>query len=260
MASTARRRTALAVLAVAGAGYAGLGRRWQLYWGATGEEARDVLPGDDLMPVPDLVATRAVSVHAPASTVWPWLAQLGQGRGGLYSHDGLENLFGLDIHSADRVVSEWQQVVVGDEVRLAEGVGLRVVLVDPGRALVVRGGVPAAPAGPPYEFTWAWVLRERPDGTTRLVVRERYNYTRWWAPLLVEPVSVVSWFMTRAMLHGIRDRAETVGTAAAATVSTGPGVPRPPRMPGSPAPRPLVDPDEPGRRARTTRRSGGRHA
>jgi hypothetical protein len=64
---------------------------------------------------------------------------------------------------------------------------------------------------PPYDFTWAFVLRQQPDGTTRLLVRERYAYTRRWARLLVEPVELVSFVMTRKMLRGIRDRAEPLG-------------------------------------------------
>jgi hypothetical protein len=183
--------------------------------GATGEEAGAALAGDDLVPGPDLVATRAITVHALADQIWPWIAQLGQGRGGFYSYDALENLAGCDIHSADRVVAEWQDVKVGDEVRLAPEVGLGVSVVEQGRALVLRGGVPVGAAPPPYDFTWAFALREQPGGTTRLLVRERYAYSRWWAPLLVESVAAVSFLMTQRMLRGIRDRAERDGRPAA---------------------------------------------
>jgi hypothetical protein len=75
-------------------------------WGATGEEADATLADDDLVPTPDLQATRAVTVNAPADHVWPWIAQVGQGRGGFYSYDVLENLVGCDIHSADRIIRE----------------------------------------------------------------------------------------------------------------------------------------------------------
>ncbi len=200
----------MAGLAVAAAGIAGilLGRRAALRWGATDEEYVDPLPGDELIPRPDLTATRAVTVHAPAEAVWPWLAQLGQGRGGLYSYDVLENLVGCDIHSADRVVPEWQDVEPGDEFKLHPDVALCVASVEPERALVIRGGVQMGETAPPYDFTWAFTLRELSAEETRLVVRERYGYARRWAPLLVEPVSVVSFVMTRKMLQGIRDRVE----------------------------------------------------
>ena len=87
-------------------------------------------------------------------------------------------------------------------------------MVEQGRALVLRGGVPMGAAPPPYDFTWAFALREEPGGTTRLLVRERYAYSRWWAPLLVEPVAAVSFLMTQRMLRGIRDRAERGGGPA----------------------------------------------
>jgi hypothetical protein len=75
-------------------------------------------------------------------------------------------------------------------------------VVEPGRALVLRGGVPMGTAPPPYDFTWAFVLQEQPDGTTRLLVRERYAYTQRWAPLLVEPVAVVAFVMTNGCSAG----------------------------------------------------------
>jgi hypothetical protein len=213
-----RRRAATSgavVIGTAVAGYLLLVRRWQLRWGATNEEYDAALPGDDLIANPDLVATRAITVHALADGVWPWIAQLGQGRGGFYSYDVLENLVGCDIHSADRVVAEWQDLKVGDQVKLHPEVALGVAVVEPGRALVLRGGVPMGAAPPPYDFTWAFVVRERPEGTTRLLVRERYAYTQRWAPLLVEPVAVVAFVMSQRMLRGIRDRAERGGRPTA---------------------------------------------
>jgi hypothetical protein len=97
---------------------------------------------------------------------------------------------------------------VGDQVRLAPEVGLDVVVADPNHALVLRGGIPMGSTPPPYDFTWAFVLRERSDGTTRLLVRERYGYTQWWAPLVVEPAAMMSFVMSQKMLRGIRARAE----------------------------------------------------
>jgi hypothetical protein len=155
-----------------------------------------------------MTATRAVTVRTAAADVWPWIAQLGQGRGGFYSYDLLENLVGCDMHSADRIVSEWQPIDVGAEVKLHPEVGLIVAVVEPGRALVLRGGVPMGRTPPPYDFTWAFVLREEPSGRTRLVVRERYGYSRWWARFIVEPAELISFVMSQRMLRGIRDRAE----------------------------------------------------
>ena len=200
----------LASLGAVAFGGAALTVAWprQLRWGATAREITDALPGDDLIVAPDLAATRAITIAASAGWVWPWIAQIGQGRGGFYSYSCLENLVGCQIRNADRIVPEWQAVAAGDEIRLAPRVPLRVAAVTPGRSLVLRGGVPAGGGAPPYEFTWAFVIGDQSDGTTRLVVRERYGYARGWAKYLVEPVEFVSAIMTRKMLRGIRDRAE----------------------------------------------------
>jgi hypothetical protein len=208
-----RHRGAGAVI-VAGAAFAYvlLGRPWQLRWGATDGELDEPLAGDDLILNPNLISTRAITIGASVDQVWPWIAQLGQGRGGFYSYDFLENLIGCDIHSADRIVPEWQEVQVGDTVHLHPEVALEGAKLVPERSLVVRGGVPMGNAAPPYDFTWAFELREGPDRTTRLLVRERYGYTRWWAEVLVEAVEVASFVMSQRMLRGIRDRVEFTAT------------------------------------------------
>jgi hypothetical protein len=131
------------------------------------------LPGDELMPHIDRSTTRTITIAAPPHEVWPWIVQMGQGRGGLYSYDGVENLMGCDIHSADHVVERWQHVEVGDPFRLHPDLALRVVIVEPDQALVVRGGVPMGSVAPPYDFTWAFVLTEAADGNSRLIIRER---------------------------------------------------------------------------------------
>ena len=146
--------TGAAVIGTAVAGYLLLVRRWQLRWGRPTRNATP-LAGDDLIANPDLTATRAITVPALADRVWPWIVQLGQGRGGFYSYDALENLVGCDIHSADRVVPQWQDLKVGDQVKLHPEVGLGVAVVEPGRALVLRGGVPMGAAAS-YDFTWAF--------------------------------------------------------------------------------------------------------
>jgi hypothetical protein len=212
-----RRRYITSAIAIGGAAaaYIRLARPRQLRWGATDQESDGSLPGDDLIANPDLTATRAITVHTSADQIWPWIAQLGQGRGGFYSYDVLENLVGCDIHSADQIVPEWQAITVGDQVNLHPEIGLGVAVVELGRALVLRGGVPMGAAPPPYDFTWAFVLQEQPEGTTRLLVRERYAYTQRWAPLLVEPVAVVAFMMSQRMLRGIRNRAERGGRPTA---------------------------------------------
>ncbi|MEA2493715.1 MAG: hypothetical protein QOJ29_1626 [Thermoleophilaceae bacterium] len=198
-------------------------KRRYVRWGATDEEVATILPGDDLLPRADLTATRAVTVLASPDVVWAWIAQIGQGRAGFYSYDFLENLLGCGIHSSDRIVPEWQDVEAGSVVSLFPGGGLDVALASPRQALVLRGGIPLGRTPPPYDFTWAFCLRcRRDETTTRLVVRERYAYTSWWAPVVVEPVQVISSIMSRRMLHGIKQRAERAGIAPPATAKREP--------------------------------------
>lgn len=191
-------------------------------WGTTGEEARETLPGDELVPVATSRTTRAVSVAAPPEGVWPWLVQLGQGRGGLYSYDALENLLGLDIHSADRVVPELQDLAVGDEVRLVPpgtepDLTFRVTRLEPPHVLVLgpRGSRDEAFAqGLPFPV-WAFVVRpgERP-GTSRLLTR----FTLQAPPRVLSALAYrwalapVHFVMERRMLLGIRERAERAGS------------------------------------------------
>lgn len=192
-------------------------RRRLMRWGATDAELESALPGDDLLPVVSVTSTRSITISATAEAVWPWLAQLGQGRGGFYGYDFLENLVGLHMRSADRINPQWQHLAVGSSVQLAPQVALTVAVLEPDRALVLRGGVPVGAKAPPYDFTWAFTLHPGAAGTTRLVVRERYCYTRRRAGLIVQPAESVSCLMSPRMLRGLKRRAEAQPIHDAAT-------------------------------------------
>jgi len=111
----------------AAASYPLLWRRWCLNWGATPDETAGDLPGDELLPDPDLLATRAITIGAPPDAIWPWLVQMGSGRGGAYTYDWIENLLRLDMHSADEILPQFQDVKVGDEFPLGRtGKSMRV--------------------------------------------------------------------------------------------------------------------------------------
>jgi hypothetical protein len=185
-----------------------------LRWGTTDDEGTRALFGDEVLPVANVSTTRAITIKAPADQVWPWIAQLGQGRGGFYSYDWLENLVArIDIHNAEQIVPDWQHLHVGSEVRLAPQLPLQVAAVDAGRGFVLRGNVPVGGGASPYDFTWAFALLPQPDGNTRLVVRERYAYMHRWAALIVQPAQLVSCLMTPEMLRGIKARAERPAAA-----------------------------------------------
>jgi hypothetical protein len=188
-------------------------RPWYLRWGATQSETARSLPGDELVPQPKRQATRAITIAAPPSAVWPWLIQIGQERGGLYSYDWLENLAGCDIHSADRVVPEFA-LQAGDKVRLGpEGYPFfEVVDIQPERALLLGGG-PDLPAR--AESTWLFYIEPAGGDSTRLIIRGRgdhtptlMNYVMWEG--IVDPLNFV---MERKMLFGIKERAEALAGA-----------------------------------------------
>jgi hypothetical protein len=197
-------------------------------WGASDDEIIRPLPGDDLVRNPKVEATRAVTVEAPPADVWPWLLQIGLGRGGLYSYDFLENLIRLDLHSVDRVVPEFQDLKVGDVVRIMPGEGgFRVVILEPTRALVLYTGIidtnamsevgPEQPTPASYfSYSWAFALEPIDERKTRLIVRSRTDYSPGVANTLIwrvitEPASFV---MERGMLLGIKQRAEALARQA----------------------------------------------
>jgi len=199
-------------------------RRWHRRWGATDEEVDRPLPGDDLVPRPMYETTRAIAIRAAPAAVWPWLLQLGQGRGGFYTFDRLENLAGLHIHSVDRIVPALQRLAVGDVVPLSSHGGPTVATLDPGRTLVLRmmmdplTGRPLAgsDAGDRWlEWTWAFVLQPSDDAATRLLIRTRAAYApqRLLAPLVAGVVEPAHFVMEWGMLGGIKRRAESTAAA-----------------------------------------------
>lgn len=205
------RRPVQILVAVAGgaAATAAIDRLYRRYlrarvlsWGATAEEAAGPLPGDDLLESADIVATRAIRIDAPPAAIWPWLVQMGPGRGGAYTYDWIENLFGLNMHSADQIHAEWQNLKVGDVLRSREDrPGMRVEILDRERTLSNR-----SEAG---DWVWTFVLVPE-NGSTRLISRNRIAMKGAAAGqrlgmLVMEPGSLV---MERKMLLGIKRRAE----------------------------------------------------
>lgn len=189
-------------------------RPWQNRWGATDEEVQRPMPGDDLIKQPWIKTTRAITINAPASKVWPWLAQLGQGRGGWYSYEWIENLLGLDIHNTNRILPEFQNLKVGDTIPTgAKGVDIPVLAVESEKLLLLGGSDVA---------TIAFGLYPIDAQHTRLVARHRAAF----AP---KPLSLL-WFvlldpgvfiMFRKMLLTIKQRAERLEQAETVISSNG---------------------------------------
>lgn len=174
-----------------------------LTWGATQIEAQSRLPGDELLDDADGIATRAIEIRAPASAVWPWLAQMGPApRGGAYTYDWIENLLGLDMHSADSVLPEFQHPNVGDAIGYGAN-RIRLERVEPEHVLAWRSE--------DGNWVWTFVLEQR-DGSTRLISRNRFRLPTLHARIGVLPMEPASLVMERKMLRGIKDRAEKLAT------------------------------------------------
>jgi hypothetical protein len=178
-------------------------RRPILNWGATSDEANARLPGDELLEEADGVATRAITIDAPASAVWPWIAQMGPApRGGAYTYDWIENLLRLNMHSSDRVLPEYQHPRVGDTLGYGKN-RMRLERVEPQRVLATRSE--------DGNWVWSFVLDEH-DGKTRLISRNRFRLPTLTAKIGMVPMEPASLVMERKMLRGIKERAERLAT------------------------------------------------
>ena len=195
-----------AAMAVAGAvSYLTVWRKPCLTWGASPEDVRRIMSGDELLAEPDLISTRAITIDAPPKAVWPWLVQMGSGKGGVYTYDWIENLFGLDMHSVDVVLPEFQDRQVGDIEQLgAKGPTLRLEILEPPTSFVLRS----------TDGNWVWAFGLYPTAAgagTKLVSRNRISVpdaspvSRGMYTLIMEPGSLI---MERKMLLGIKQRAE----------------------------------------------------
>ena len=189
-----------------------------LRWGTTPEERTAALPGDEVLPSEARYRIdHAITIHVPASAIWPWLVQLGQDRGGFYSYDWLERSVGDHIENADRVHPEWQRRAVGDTIMATQRdylggrfgtLGWRVTTVEPNRVIGLEN--------------WGtFVLRPTDSATTRLIVRTRGSGEPSIAAFLAAPLNVfvfepAHFIMERGMLRGIRRRAESAARSVAA--------------------------------------------
>jgi hypothetical protein len=181
-------------------------RPWQRDWGSTAAEQAMPLPGDAFAGARERAGDRAIVIDAPADRVWPWLLQLGEDRAGFYSYTSLENLFGLHIVNAESIHPEWQSLAAGDFVRavppgwlgglFGDRIGWEVDHVDPTRhVLALR--------------YWIFRLESIEDTSSRLHIRTHAGD----APLPIAPLLLLSFepahfIMERAMLKGIKERAE----------------------------------------------------
>lgn len=197
--------------AIAGAGLLAA-RRYYRNWGTTKEECDTALPGDELVSQPVVQTTEGIWIDAPASAVWPWLVQMGQDRGGMYTYEKLENLVGLQHRNADRIHPEWQHLAVGDVIRLVprgwmglrNGIALPVVALVEGESIVLR----LQPPDVPVDGVWSFHVVPHWEDRCRLLVRTRARMRVPGEALGAEAAGPVMSLLTRGMLQGIKRRTE----------------------------------------------------
>ena len=184
-------------------------RRWMSRWGTTPSDLTQAMAGDGLLVNPTYSGTMAVIVNAMPEHVWPWLLQIGYKRGGLYSYDWLDRLFGyLDRPSATRILPEFQHLAVGDEIPLGRGPSWPVAALEPNRALVLDMRNMGA-----FDWVWQFGLYAVDEKRTLLVSRSCVRTKTFTARLLTYAIEPAGFLMTRRMLLGLKQRAEALRAA-----------------------------------------------
>jgi hypothetical protein len=184
---------------------------WMQTWGATKMEINASLPGDDIVPEANIRSTKGITIQAPPEAIYPWLLQIGVDRGGMYSYDWLENLFGLDVHTNDRIDPAFQNAQVGDfwrftpkEYVLNPGPGLYVQQLIEDEAVLLCFGLESKSEEPCFD-TWQFVLVPQGDGSTRLLLRSNMLMEQ---ELPIKLTYFAQFIMERKMLLTLRERAE----------------------------------------------------
>jgi hypothetical protein len=199
---------------------------WYRGWGATDSELASKIPGDELVPNPKMISTRAITIQAPDSQVWPLLMQFGLKRGGWYSYDLLEAIGGaanfVEGHSARRIIPELQEIYIGDKIWMHPRImPLTVTAIEPKRSLVFLTRVNLQSKSyfelgnhMPEQYvnsSWVFALNNSSNNSLRLIVRSRLDYnpnfinTVAWR-VFTDPISFV---MERKMLLNIKRIAES---------------------------------------------------
>jgi hypothetical protein len=189
-------------------------------WGLKKEDTHRTFPGDELIEQPNAQFTHAIEINAAAEKVWPWIAQIGQGRGGFYSYEALENLAGLNIYNSDEIIPEFQNPKIGDVIPFGTNDAYPLVICEQGKAMAIGLGydmdknIPLDPeANFPanyFRLTWLWCVESVDEHSSRFFSRNRIVYTpsfknKLMFGLFMEPIVFA---MDRKMCLGIKKRAE----------------------------------------------------
>ena len=201
----ARGFAVLTVLLLVTTAYLGLGRPYQLHWGASAAEIGRPMAGDELNSDPSFLATRAITIEGSPEEIWPWLLQMGYGRAGFYGYDLLENAGSPEgLKSADEILPRFQHFVVGDEVPISAVVSMAFHAIEPDRHLIWVGSDTPNPGA----FTWA--LYPLDGNRTRLLSRIRWTYHSTSVTILVLELftEFADHIAVRKILQGVKQRVE----------------------------------------------------
>ncbi len=189
-------------------------------WGLSKEETKRSFPGDEFVEEPKSQFTHAIKINASAQQVWPWIAQIGQGRGGFYSYEALEELAGLHIRNADEILPEFQNPQLGDLIPFGQGEAYPLIVCEKDKAMAIGHcrDLDRNEAYDPevqksennFQVSWLWYVEPLDEQHSRFISRNRVTYTSSFKNkllfgLLAEPVIFA---MDRKMCYGIKRRAE----------------------------------------------------
>jgi hypothetical protein len=181
-------------------------------WGATEAEVARALPGDGLTSDPNLLWTNAITVDVPPERVWPWIAQIGDTRGGFYSYTFIENRVGslvgaegyrVSYTNANEIHPEWQNPQPGEP--LIQGM-LKVRETQTGQYLLAESIQPS-----PLLWIWCWYVEPTTDGSgTRLLSRFSIDLPESTAanPVMDFVMNIGGFVMHQNMMQSIKLRAE----------------------------------------------------
>ncbi|MES1217805.1 MAG: hypothetical protein ABUT20_20030 [Bacteroidota bacterium] len=183
-------------------------RYFMMHWGASISESERIYIGDSVVEKPDYVNILAVTIDKPSSVIWPWVAQMGVNKGGFYSYTWLENIFGCQLHNADRIHSEWQNPAAGDYEPVCKSAeksnmpGWTILYVEPGKSLVYKSTGDSS-------WTMGYYIDSVNATTSRLITRMRYTSPRTFWEYITDKVWM-EWahcIMQKGSINGIKKRA-----------------------------------------------------
>ncbi len=175
-------------------------------WGATEDEIKATYPGDELLVKPKSFVNHAVTIHAMPEQIYPWIVQLGAGKGGFYSYTWLETyILNCPLVNADRIHPEWQELKVGDDVKMCPKQPgpppYTVAMLKPNQAVVLGHQENGT-----WVDLWQFIIIPQADGSSRLILRTRTNAVGGFWDIIHPGVFI----MERGLLLGMRDRAESL--------------------------------------------------